>query len=90
MMVQFFHLLKLQPQTALDSLEKIESEYEVQDSLTVMVLKTKLQALIQGDSFVLQKEFMMELEDLSNNQKCDGQIMSKAKRIILGEMLKKN
>ena len=90
MMVQFFHLLKLDPQRALDCLEKIESEFEVQDSLTVMVLKTKLQALIQGDSFVLQKEFMMELEDLSNTQTCDGKIISKAKRIILAEMLKKN
>ena len=52
-MVKLFHLLKLDPQRALDCLEKIESEFEVQDSLTVMVLKTKLQALIQGDSFVL-------------------------------------
>lgn len=89
-LVQFFHLLKYDPQRALDCLEQIESEFEVQDSLTVMVLKTKLQALIQGDSFLLQKEFMMELEDLSNASACEGKIISKAKRIILGEMLKKN
>jgi len=88
-MVKLFHLLKLDPQRALDCLEKIESEFEVQDSLTVMVLKTKLQALIQGDSFVLQKEFMMELEDLSNSSTSPSKIISKAKRIILGEMLKK-
>lgn len=90
MMVRLFHLLKQDSQRALDCLEKIESEFEVQDSLTVMVLKTKLQALIQGDSFVLQKEFMMELEDLSNSSTAQSKILSKAKRIILSEMLKKN
>ena len=89
MIVQFFHLLKLDAQRALDCLEKIESVFEVQDSLTVLVMKTKLQALIQGDSFLLQKEFMMELEDLSNSSTAEGKIIAKAKRIILSEMLKK-
>lgn len=54
-----------------------------------MVLQTKLHQLIQGDSFTLQKEFMVELEDLSNSTQFAPESVAKAKLLILKAMLKK-
>jgi hypothetical protein len=41
---------------------------------------------IQGDAFKLEKEFMIELEEMSNESK-DGKMCAEAKAIIVENML---
>lgn len=61
-----FESLKNQPETLFDEIERILNEFEEDENIVAMVLQTKLRKLIQCDSFKLQKEFILELEQASN------------------------
>ena len=57
-----FKVLKEQPDELLVLLDNILKEFEVQDDVLIFVMKTNLQG-----SQNLSKEFLIELEDLTNN-----------------------
>ena len=44
------------------------SQFEVQDNIIPILLNAKLQKLLNPDGFKLQKEFMIELEEISNKK----------------------
>jgi len=56
--------------------------------LIITVLQTKLQKLIQGDKFKMEREFLIELEELSNIQGSDSVAAAQAKVLVIESMLR--
>lgn len=86
---QHFESLKTQPEVLFDEIERILNEFEEDENIVAMVLQTKLRKLISGDSFKLQKEFILELEqasNLSSNINKFPQASAEAKALIIESM----
>lgn len=76
------------------ALDGVEREFELNDDLITLVLKAKM----QGNVGKVSKEFMMELEELTNSSFKQevgerlrthfSKIQADAKGIVVGEMLK--
>lgn len=85
-----FQTLSRDPSRLLDEINTILKQFEVEDDITAMVLSTKLNKQIQGDKFKLQKEFMIELEEISNQPDQDSRLCAEAKALIAESMLAQN
>ena len=68
------------------------SDFEVEDNIVCAVILTKLRKNVEGDKFKLQKEFMIELEEISDQESnfLNGQMCAKAKMLIVENMLDQN
>ena len=84
-----FKHLKQDPERLKAKIEQIETKFEVIDNLEVLVLKTKLERIILGENFKLEKAFMCELEELSNNSG-KGKVAAITKALIFENMLDSN
>ena len=91
--LQNIKVMKSEPQQSQSIIEQIQSDFEVEDNLPILVLQTIFSKIILGDSFSMQKEFMMEIEELSNVHSLSvdqaSWIFAKAKSLIVETMLAK-